>query len=115
MSELASIGTNGIERVRAVTENVRTRSFAMVGRMAAQFNHECRNRLEVVIGVLEALRDGKEGEVSPQLREAVLQQVLELSEDHNFALEITRVRPGQLVVRVNFEAFFEIPTALSSS
>lgn len=98
LREIASIAASGIERIRAIEASLRARSLAVVGRLAAQYNHEARNQMAAITALLEALRDGEDASLSPAYREAVYQQALALSANHNLALEVTRLRPERVSI-----------------
>ena len=99
LHELASIVGTGIDRVRAVEESFRTRGLAMVGRFAADFSHSARNQIAAIQTLVEAVRDGEEGKLSPAYREAVYQETLALAANHAMALEITRLRPDRIELK----------------
>ena len=99
LHELASIVGTGIDRVRAVEESFRTRGMAMVGRLAADFSHSARNQIAAIQTLVEAVRDGEEGKLSPAYREAVYQETLALSANHAMALEITRLRSDRVELK----------------
>jgi signal transduction histidine kinase len=99
LHEFASIVGTGIDRVRAVEENFRTRGLAMVGRFAADFSHSARNQIAAIQTLVEAVRDGEEGKLSPAYREAVYQETLALAANHAMALEITRLRPDRVELK----------------
>ncbi len=96
LQELAAIAATGIERVRALEQALRAHGLAQVGRIAAQFSHESRNQIEAILCVLEALRDGQEGRITPPHRAAVYQQAADLAANHNLALEMVRLRPERI-------------------
>jgi signal transduction histidine kinase len=99
LHELASIVGTGIDRVRAVEESFRTRGLAMVGRFAADFSHSARNQIAAIQTLVEAVRDGEEGKLSPAYREAVYQETLALAANHAMALEITRLRADRVDIK----------------
>jgi signal transduction histidine kinase len=99
LHELASIVGTGIDRVRAVEESFRTRGLAMVGRLAADFSHSARNQIAAIQTLVEAVRDGEEGKLSPAYREAVYQETLALAANHTMALEITRLRSDRVELK----------------
>lgn len=98
LREIVTIGASAIGRIRAIEASVRARGLALVGRLASHYNHEARNQMSAILTLLEVLRDGHDSELSTAYREAVYQQALSLAENHNFALEVTRLRPERVSI-----------------
>jgi signal transduction histidine kinase len=99
LHELATIAGTSIDRLRASEENIRSRRLALIGRLAADFSHSARNQISAIATLVEAVRDGREAELSDEYRRAVYDETLALAANHDMAVEITRLEPGQLEIR----------------
>lgn len=96
--ELTTIAAIGAERLRAVEDGFRTQALAMVGHMAADFNQSSRAHISAIQSLVEAVKDGRESELSAAVRESVYNQTLALAASHNMTLEMMRLGPGKLTI-----------------
>jgi signal transduction histidine kinase len=95
LHELATIAGTSIDRLRAADENIRDRHLALVGRLAADFSHSARNQISAIETLVEAVKDGRESDLSEEYRRAVYEETLALANNHDLALAITRLEPGK--------------------
>lgn len=93
LRELTVIAASGIDRIRATSENFRSRALAMIGQTHAFRSHQARNQLEPIRNLLEALTEGKFHAIPPHHIAAVYQQSVDLTADLEFALDLTRIDP----------------------
>ncbi len=96
--ELTTIAAIGAERLRAVEDGFRTQALAMVGHMAADFNQASRAQISAIQSLVEAVKEGRESELSTAFRESVYNQTLSLAASHNMTLEMMRLGPGKLTI-----------------